>query len=215
MPIVAIVGEKGGTGKTTIATNLAAVLAQGKRDVLLVDTDTQRSASYWTATRAEREELPRVACVQLYEPTLGTQLADIAKRYTDVIVDAGGRDSPELRRTLLLANIAYIPIQPAQFDVWTVSNLNDHIKQAKVYNPSLCARVVLSRAPTHPNSREIEEVKEALADYEHLPISPCLIRDRAIFRRAAREGMSVVEMSPSDAKANEEVTSLFREIYKG
>lgn len=214
MAIVAIVGEKGGTGKTTIATNLAALLAREGRDVLIVDTDTQRSASYWAATRAGRPELPRVACVQLYEPTLATQLPDLAGRYSEVIVDAGGRDSPELRRSLLLANTAYIPVQPAQFDVWTVSNLNEHLKQAKAYNPNLSASLLLSRAPTHPASREVEEVREAIGDYEHLPISPCLIRDRAIFRRAAREGLGVSEMPAPDAKASEEMAALFREIYR-
>jgi len=213
MPIVAIVGEKGGTGKTTIATNLAALLARSGRDVLIVDTDTQRSASYWAATRAGQSALPRVACVQLYEPTLATQLPDLAGRYSEVIVDAGGRDSPELRRSLLLANKAYIPVQPAQFDVWTVSNLNEHLTRAKVYNPGLAASVVLSRAPTHPASREVEEVREALADYEHLPISPCIVRDRAVFRRAAREGMGVSEMPSPDPKAVEEIAALYREIY--
>lgn len=213
MPIVAIVGEKGGTGKTTIATNLAAMLARAGRDVLIVDTDTQRSASYWAATRAQRADLPRVACVQLYEPSLATELPDLAKRYDEVLVDAGGRDSPELRRSLLVARCAYVPVQPAQFDVWTVSNLNAHLTQAKVYNPSLRAAVLLSRAPTHPASREVEEVREALGDYEHLPISSCLVRDRAIFRRAAREGMGVAEMPSPDAKASEEIAALYREIY--
>lgn len=213
MPIVAIVGEKGGTGKTTLATNLAALLARDGRDVLIVDTDTQRSASYWAATRAQRPELPRVSCVQLYEPTLATQLPDLAGRYAEVIVDAGGRDSPELRRALLLAGKAYVPVQPAQFDVWTVSNLNEHLTKAKVYNPGLTAAVVLSRAPTHPASKEVEEVREALADYEHLPIAGPVIRDRAIFRRAAREGMGVSEMSSPDPKASEEMAALYREIY--
>lgn len=213
MPIVAIVGEKGGTGKTTVATNLAALLARAGRDVLIVDTDTQRSASYWAATRAQRPELPRVACVQLYEPTLATELPDLARRYDEVIVDAGGRDSPELRRSLLIANVAYIPVQPAQFDLWTVSNLNGHLTQAKVYNPTLRAFVLLSRAPTHPASREVDEVREALADYEHLPISPAVVRDRAVFRRAAREGMGVAEMPSPDPKASEEVAILYREIY--
>ena len=92
--IVLIGGEKGGTGKTTIATNLAAKRALAGRDVLLIDTDPQGSANYWAQSRDESEPKPRrVACVQKFGKGLQAEVQDLAKRYEDILIDAGGRDS--------------------------------------------------------------------------------------------------------------------------
>ncbi len=78
--IILIGGEKGGTGKTTLATSLAANRALAGRDVLLIDTDTQGSASYWAQSRGESEARPRrVACVQKFGKGLQAEvLADFA-----------------------------------------------------------------------------------------------------------------------------------------
>ncbi len=66
MSIILIGGEKGGTGKTTLAVNLAALRALTGRDVLVIDTDIQASASYWAQTRDETGVTPRVACIQKF-----------------------------------------------------------------------------------------------------------------------------------------------------
>ena len=71
--ILLIGGEKGGTGKTTVATNLAALRAAAGHDVLLVDTDRQGSAAAWCQLRAEHPQLPQVACVQLFGKTVQTR----------------------------------------------------------------------------------------------------------------------------------------------
>ena len=116
--IILIGGEKGGTGKTTLATNMAAMRALAGRDVLLIDTDPQGSANYWAQNRDEEEISPRVACVQKFGKGLPAEVKDLAVRYQDIIIDAGGRDSVELRSAMVIADQAYIPIQPSQFDIW-------------------------------------------------------------------------------------------------
>lgn len=83
-------GEKGGTGKTTLAVNLASMRACHGRDVLLVDTDPQGSASYWAQTRVDDGRLARVSSVQKFGKGLVAALKDLSLRYEDVIVDAGG-----------------------------------------------------------------------------------------------------------------------------
>ena len=97
MSIILIGGEKGGTGKTTLAVNLAARRALQGRDVLVIDTDIQASASYWAQTRDETAVTPRVACIQKFGKGLQTEVRDLATRYQDLVIDAGGRDSVELR----------------------------------------------------------------------------------------------------------------------
>jgi len=213
--IILIGGEKGGTGKTTLAVNLAALRALHGRDVLLIDTDIQASASYWAQIRDEAAVTPRVACIQKFGKGLQTEVRDLATRYQDLIIDAGGRDSVELRSALVVAERAFVPIQPSQFDIWTLGRMDDLVKTAQGFNPDLRATVVISRASTHPSVSEVAEARGLLADFAHLRLSPAVIRDRIAYRKAARNGMSVAEQKPTDPKAGEEMQALFREVFDG
>ena len=211
--IVLIGGEKGGTGKTTIATNLAAVRALAGSDVLLVDTDPQGSASYWTTSRAENDIKPRVACIQKSGKGLQQELQDLANRYQDIIVDAGGRDSVELRAAMLVAHKTYVPIQASQFDIWTLTQMNDLIVTAQGFNPNLRAWVVINRGSNNPSVKEIAEAVEIMGDFEHLGVATSVVRDRIAYRKAVRDGLSVVEMKPSDAKASREMNAFYVEVF--
>ena len=101
--LILIGGEKGGAGKTTLATNMAAMRALAGRDVLLIDTDPQGSANSWSQSRDDESITPRVACVQKFGKGLPAEVKDLSKRYQDIIIDAGGRDSVELRSALVVA----------------------------------------------------------------------------------------------------------------
>ena len=211
--IVLIGSEKGGTGKTTIATNLAALRALAGRDVLLVDTDPQGSASYWTASRDENGIRPRVACIQKFGKGLQREVQDLASRYQDIIIDAGGRDSVELRAAMILAHKAYVPIQASQFDIWTLTQMNDLMITAKGFNPDLYTGVVINRGSTNPAVTEIVEAVEILGDFEHLALAANVIRDRIAYRKAARDGISVAELRPKDLKANNEMNAFYVEVF--
>lgn len=213
MSILLIGGEKGGTGKTTLAVNLAALRALQGRDVLLIDTDVQASASYWAQSRDEGQVQPRVACIQKFGKGLQTEVRDLAKRYQDLIIDAGGRDSLELRAALVAAEQVYIPIQPSQFDIWTLGRMDDLVKTAQGFNPDLRAWVIISRASTNPSVNEVAEARNLLADFEHVQLSSAVIRDRIAYRKAARDGLSVEELKPTDSKAGEEMQALFQEVF--
>ena len=213
MSIILIGGEKGGTGKTTLAVNLAALRALQGRDVLLIDTDIQASDSYRAQRRDEAGTQPRVACIQKFGKGLQTEVRDLAKRYQDLIIDAGGRDSLELRAALVIAERVYIPIQPSQFDIWTLGRMDDLVKTAQGFNPELQARVVISRASTNPSVNEVAEARNLLADFEHVQLSSVVIRDRIAYRKAARDGLSVEELKPADPKAVEEIQALFQEVF--
>ncbi len=211
--IILIGGEKGGTGKTTLATNLAALRALAGRDVLLVDTDVQGSASYWAQSRDEDEIQPRVACIQKFGTGLQNEVQDLARRYEDVIIDAGGRDSIELRAGLVVAEKAYVPIQASQFDIWTLGRMDDLVASAQGFNPGLKAWVVIGRASTNPSVTETAETREILADFQHLNLAEAVIRDRIAYRKAARDGRGVTEMKPTDAKASNEMHALYEEVF--
>jgi chromosome partitioning protein len=182
--------------------------------VLLIDTDAQGSANYWAQSRDESEAKPRrVACVQKFGKGLQAEVQDLAKRYQDIVIDAGGRDSVELRAALVVADKAYIPIQPSQFDIWTLDRMDGLVESAQGFNPSLRALVVISRVSTNPSVSESRDTQEILADFAHLALSGVVVRDRIAYRKAARDGLCVDELKPKDAKASEEVEALYQEVF--
>lgn len=212
--IVLIGGEKGGTGKTTLATNLAAMRALAGRDVLLIDTDPQGSANYWAQSRDEEKISPRVACVQKFGKGIPAEVKDLATRYDDIIIDAGGRDSVELRSSMVIAEKVYIPIQPSQFDIWTLGQMDELVETARGFNPGLQARVIISRSSTNPSVRESDQAGQLLvADFPNLDLADVTIRDRIAYRKAAKDGMAVSELSPKDPKAAEEMETFYKEVY--
>ena len=211
--IVLIGGEKGGTGKTTLATNIAAMRALSGRDVLLIDTDPQGSANYWTQSRDEENINPRVACVQKFGKGLPAEVKDVANRYQDIIIDAGGRDSVELRSALVVAEKIYIPIQPSQFDIWTLNQMDELVETAKSFNSELAAKIVISRSSANPSVHETQETKELLADFPNLGFANINVCDRIAYRKAAKDGLSVIELRPKDAKAVNEMEMFYREVF--
>jgi len=211
--IILIGGEKGGTGKTTLATNLAAMRALTGRDVLLIDTDPQGSANYWAQSRDDEKVTPRIACVQKFGKGLMAEVRDLATRYQDIIIDAGGRDSVELRAALAVTEKVYIPIQPSQFDIWTLNQMDELVETARGFNPGLQAKVIISRSSTNPSVHESDDTGKLLADFPNLDLANASIRDRIAYRKAAKDGLAVVELKPKDIKAVEEMETLYQEVF--
>lgn len=215
MSIILIGCEKGGTGKTTIAVNLAVMRAQAGRDVLLLDTDQQGNASFWVQIRDENQVLPRIACVSKFGQGIRHEVKDLATRYDDIVIDAGGRDSVELRSAMVTAERIYIPSKPSQFDLWTLTHMSQLVEQALAINENLKASIVISCAPSNPVISEANEAQELIADLgnKNIELAKSVIRDRIVYRKAARMGLGVTEFEPNDVKAIQEMRSLYNEIY--
>jgi len=216
MSIVLFGGEKGGTGKTTLATNMAAMLALAGKDVLLLDTDRQGTASFWATVREEADVEPKISCVQKFGKGLAAQVRDLAGRYDEIVIDAGGRDSIELRYSLGVSDRAYIPVQPFQFDIWTLQQMEELVEMAKGLNHELQSFIVLNRVSANPSVHEDQETRDFLReeDFQHLTLVDSMLRDRIAFRKSARDGLSVVEWK-QDNKAAQEMNQLFEEVYGG
>lgn len=211
--IILIGGEKGGTGKTTVATNLASIRATQGHDVLLVDTDKQGSASAWSDIRDAHNIVVRIPNIQKFGTNLASDIKDLKSRYEDIIIDAGGRDSVELRAAMTVADLMYVPVQASQFDIWTLSIINDLASQAKAFNTKMVPYVLINRATTNPVVNEVEEAKAALTDFEFLKLSPSLLKERISYRKAAKGGLSIIELDQKDTKAINEIMHLYSEVF--
>ncbi|MBI2382324.1 MAG: AAA family ATPase [Gammaproteobacteria bacterium] len=209
--ILLIGGEKGGTGKSTIATNLAVFLALRGVDVMLLDADPQGTASKWVERR-NGAEAAAVHCAQKTGDVYATAM-DLAKRYQVVIIDAGGRDSRELRTAMVAADRMIIPLKASQADLETLPHLDEVVGLAKGMNPSLVATAILSMAPTNPIINEVAEARDLLVQFEEIGLANGVVRERKIYRDAMYAGRGVVEMGNGKAKA--EIQLLAQELFPG
>jgi len=207
--IVLFGGEKGGTGKSTLATNIAAYLAKSGQDVLLLDTDRQGSATNWAATRAADPSLAKVHSVAK-TGDVNSAARDLAQRYKHVVIDAGGRDSRELRSAMLAADKLFVPIKASQFDLWTVETMNEIVGTSLGFNPNLKALALVSMAPTNPQINEAQEAAEMLKGFEHLMLCSAIIRERKAYRDATSQGRGVVELD--NDKATAEIEALAAQV---
>ena len=205
-------GTKGGVGKTTLATNLAA-MRRHDADVLLLDADKQGTASLWATIRDDAGVNPRVPCVQKQGAKLHLEVKALAEKFQDVVIDAGGRDNVELRAAMIVADIFVTPVLPSSYDFWSLTDVNRLVTDARIINPDLRVIVVVNRGSTNPSVSEVDEVRQLVSEFEGMALAETVLRDRIAYRKAASEGLGVEEMAKADAKAVAEVKGLFEEVF--
>jgi chromosome partitioning protein len=208
--ILAIGNIKGGVGKTTLAVNMAIARSLAGKDVLLVDGDQQQTAMTFTDLRTEKKGNPGYTAVSLGGAALRTQVRQLAPKYQDIIIDVGGRDTGSLRAALTVTQTLLIPIQPRSFDIWAVDQMAELVKEAREIN-DLNAFAVLNAADAqgHDNEDAIQAVEET----EGIAILKIMMGRRKAFPNAAAMGLSVLEQTPKDPKAVQELTNLIDIIY--
>lgn len=210
--IILIGGQKGGSGKSTLACAMAAIQAKKTgREVLLIDADKQASVSAWASLRGQAEVSPPLSCIQLSGQDLPRQVKDQAKRFDDVIIDAGGRDSVELRGALVVADRFFTPATPSQFDAWALEAVRVMLDQVEPINPALEYSVVINRASTNPQVSEVDDLR-AVAKQGGLATAPAIICDRIAHRSSAREGLCAWEYEPK-GKAAKELLALHKIVF--
>ena len=206
--IVALTGQKGGVGKSTLAICVAAELMGRRRKVLLVDADPQGTIRTWGEVAAEAEQpLPSIVSMgaTMHRPE---QLPTVRQGYDDVVIDCPPRHGDIQRSALMVADMAILPCGPSSADAWALAASIDLINEARTLRPELEVRIVITR----------KQVRTALgrSAREELTKSGIeLLKSELGYRVAYAEslgaGQGVTTYAPRDAAA-EEVRSLVNEL---
>ncbi len=207
--MITIIGNlKGGTGKSTVAFNLAIWLKIHQGSVTLFDLDPQKTLSDVVDIREEEG----------YEPELEV-LDDVSalkawkRKKSEVIVDVGTSDFEAMKSALKLADRIITPVPPSQADIWSTQRFLKLIREetggARKMPP---VYGFINRADTHRGVRETDEAEEALEYLKSITRIDLRLYQRTAYRRSFSEGLAVFEMQPS-SKASKEILSLAKLLY--
>jgi len=203
--VVAILNQKGGSGKTTLSTNIARQFEIDNERCLLVDSDPQGSARDWHA--ASDGELVKV--VGLDRPTLDKDLKAVKSGYDWIIIDG----APQLQKMAVSAikgaDIVLIPVQPSPYDVWACADLVDLIKaRQEVTDGRPQAAFIISRMIK--NTLISRDIRDALDEYE-LPIFQNGTTQRVIYANSATAGQTPMDVD-SACEAAQEIRKIVHEL---
>ncbi len=203
--IIAVLNQKGGSGKTTLSTNIARQLHLEKERVLLVDSDPQGSARDWHA--AADGELLKV--VGLDRPTLDKDLEAVKSGYDWIVIDG----APQLQKMAISAiksaDVILIPIQPSPYDIWACSDLVDLIKaRQEVADERPQAAFIISRMIK--NTILSREIREVIEEYQ-LPVFLGGTVQRVVYANSASSGKTPMDIDP-DSEASKEVRQIVEEL---
>ncbi len=209
--IYTVGGIKGGSGKTTIATNLAVYLVHQGRDVILIDADDQESATDFTSFRHQTldGELGYTA-VKVTGRELNANVARLATKCDDIVIDTGGRDTVSQRSALTISHVYLVPFAPRSLDIWTLRKVENLITEVMPFNPNLVCLTFINKADARGNYKE--ETADLLRESTAVKFIDNPIGNRISFANAAASGLGVIEIKPVDEKAVAEVTDLYNGI---
>ena len=204
--VIAVINQKGGAGKTTLAMNLAAGLAR-RGETVVMDLDPQGSSRQWASMGKE----PFPAAVEQIGGTWNARtLHQNYQAYRHMVLDCPpSLESHASLQALRACDVALIPVLPSPIDLWASLRLPQEIEEARKANPNIRAYLVLNQLEL--NSALSAAMHDALTEFG-VPVLNAVIRRRAAYRSAAREGVSVYQVGGHGTHAVEEIEAIINEV---
>ncbi|MEZ5536380.1 MAG: AAA family ATPase [Thiolinea sp.] len=204
--MITVVGNlKGGTGKSTVAFNLALWTATRQNTrVSVYDLDPQATTTDAFGIRCEEGYLPAIT------PSQSVQALREESAENQVLVDIGLSDMKATEAALRLADRIIVPVAPSQADVWSTQRFLKMVDEVRESKP-VQLLALLNRADTHRAVRETGEAAEALDMLDNIRLMKTRLYMRTTYRRSFSEGLAVFEMEPR-SKAAAELEALGKEL---
>jgi len=206
MKVISIISQKGGVGKTTLATCLSVAAEQDGKSTVIYDLDPQATASFWKDIR--KKESPAV--VSLQSVRLQAMIKAAEEAGTDLVIIDGAAVARDIAfEAARVADFVLIPTKAAVFDTMSMLHTIEVVQQqGKDFS------IVLNFVP--PSGQEITDAISA-AEQLNAPICPISIGNRKAYFRAQSQGLGVQEYEPS-GKAAKEILDLYKytcmHVYK-
>lgn len=204
MAIVSILNPKGGSGKTTLATNLSRAIHERGFSTLIADTDPQGSALDWHTSCAENP----LTIVGLAKVGALRQLPDISANYEYTIIDGAAKLEDLSAAAIVVSDVILIPVQPSPYDIWAVSELVDQIKSRQLITDGTPKAAFLISAAIQ-NTRLAHEVGDALQALG-FPVFGSRTIHRQVYPQTAAEGLTVFDSK--NLAAIDEVNAITDEL---
>ena len=206
--VVSLTGQKGGVGKSTVATCLAWQAATEGQRVLLVDADPQATARTWADVGQEAgHAMPTVVAMgaTMHKPE---QLPRVASSFDLVVIDCPPRAGDVQRSALMCSSLALLPCGPSAADAWALAGTLELVREAQTMRPDLLAAVLLTRQ--QPRTSVGQSARAVLAA-GGLPLLAAELGYRVAYQEALAAGQGVTTYAPH-SEAAAEVRALFDEI---
>ncbi len=211
--IIAVVNQKGGTGKTTVSMNLAGALARRGRRVCVIDADPQGTATRWAASAPDADPFPAsVLGLSAAGGKVHREVRKIVGDYDFVLIDCPpAADSPVPQSALLVADLCLIPVIPSPPDLWATIGIRTVVENASDINEALKARLLVNQLQS--NVGIARDAMEILPEFG-IEVCKARLHHRAAYKQAALDGQSVHKGGSRAKLAVEEVEALTAEVLK-
>lgn len=204
---IAILNQKGGTGKTTLAVNIARCLQKQGHNVLVVDSDPQASARGWHNI-SEGELLPVIGLESA--STLRQDINNISIGYDYVVIDGAGSVGDITGATIMCSDAILIPVKPSSFDFWSSMDTVELIERAQILRQANPIKVAFVLTLCRQHTKSEKEAAEAFVN-SSLALFNSRTYNREIYKTAASIGSTVLDVEPL-GKAAQEIESITSEL---